>query len=922
MIRPRYTLAVLALALLCIPSAAFASDTTYSWTPITSLGSHSWTGVTVSADGTKMAASYGNATIKTSTDSGANWSSSAGSGSNNWEALGGSADGSFLIGATYNGNTVTTSNGGANWTVQGGSGSHIWEHMAVSGDGSVLVTDTYNGYVYTSTDGGATWTARTSLGTAYNWSSIGINSTGSSIVLGAFTGTPLEKSTDGGATWTALTNSGNHYWYAVSMSSDGMKIIASYDGGVVYSSDGGSTWTTVRGIGRYGSAAISGDGSIIAVAITNPGTIYTSSDGGSTWTTQTSAGSQYWDDMKLSSNGHVFLASVSSGANAYLYLGRAAATPSVSLTAPTTSEATSSTMTLAASATPSFGATVSGVTFYVDGVAQGAKDTTAPYSISYDTTATSTGTHTAFAVVTDSTGASATSTAVSFTVDNVAPTVSVTAPTARQTVGGTYTLTASASDADTSVAGVSFWVNGTKIGSTDTSAPYRVSWDTTSTSTGSGYSVVAVARDAAGNYATSSPVSFSVSNAPPAFSAVTPTGVSNGATISWTTAGIASTKVAFGLDTSYSSTTRETNTGTRVTSHSVSLRGLPSCATYHYAVAGANSAGIYATSSDASFTTAGCTGDATVSTSTVRSITAAGGGSLSLGNLSLTVPRAFTATSSSAYFEAHQLAQSAFSAAAGAPTGVTLVGSDVFNLTALTDATTMLDSFTNPLTVIFTYVPSNVTNFDTNSLALYRYDAPTWTKLSSCAVNTSAHTVSCTTNSFSDVALFGTQTTPSSSSGSNPGTGNVGAMLPGYNAHNPLPWETFDPNVPAFSDSAVPARATASEPVAISAPEKPAASSPPLAQAPAPTLTRDLHEGMYGSDVQALQDFLDAEGFAVAKSGPGSLGHETTFFGPLTVSALKKYQNAHAADILAPLHLISGTGYCGPSTRAFIQSIR
>ena len=100
--------------------------------------------------------------------------------------------------------------------------------------------------------------------------------------------------------------------------------------------------------------------------------------------------------------------------------------PTVSVIFPTTDEATSTTMTLVASASDD--SSMGGISFYVDGVLQGNEDTSSPYSVDYDTTATTTGTHTTFAVARDSANNYATSTAVSFIVDNVAPTVSISSP--------------------------------------------------------------------------------------------------------------------------------------------------------------------------------------------------------------------------------------------------------------------------------------------------------------------------------------------------------------------------------------------------------------------------------------------------------------------------------------------------------------
>ena len=79
------------------------------------------------------------------------------------------------------------------------------------------------------------------------------------------------------------------------------------------------------------------------------------------------------------------------------------------------------------------------------------------------------------------------------------------------------------------------------------------------------------------------------------------------------------------------------------------------------------------------------------------------------------------------------------------------------------------------------------------------------------------------------------------------------------------------------------------------------------------TFTRNLKVGMTGVDVKQLQIFLNFQGFTIAKSGAGSLGHETTLFGSLTKAALAKFQKANG---IAP-----SVGYFGPMTRAFIQKL-
>jgi hypothetical protein len=96
-------------------------------------------------------------------------------------------------------------------------------------------------------------------------------------------------------------------------------------------------------------------------------------------------------------------------------------------------------------------------------------------------------------------------------IDTTAPTVSITAPTDGATVSGdSVSITASASD--TNLAGVQFNRDtNTNIGEEYTASPYEVVWDTTALSDGP-QSLIAVARDLAGNYATSSAVSVTVDN--------------------------------------------------------------------------------------------------------------------------------------------------------------------------------------------------------------------------------------------------------------------------------------------------------------------------------------------------------------------------------------------------------------------------
>ena len=80
------------------------------------------------------------------------------------------------------------------------------------------------------------------------------------------------------------------------------------------------------------------------------------------------------------------------------------------------------------------------------------------------------------------------------------------------TVSGTVTLTASASAQGTyPVANVQFRVDGTAVGTADTTAPYSYAWNSTSVANGT-HLITAVVTDSVNQTATSSAVSLNVSN--------------------------------------------------------------------------------------------------------------------------------------------------------------------------------------------------------------------------------------------------------------------------------------------------------------------------------------------------------------------------------------------------------------------------
>ena len=148
-------------------------------------------------------------------------------------------------------------------------------------------------------------------------------------------------------------------------------------------------------------------------------------------------------------------------------------------------------------------------------------DSTAPYSVSWNTTGLSDGSFDLRAVTTDVAGNALTSGTVTVTVDNTNPTGSITAPAGGAIVtGSSVTVSSNSADALSGVSSVTFQRSAaganswTTIGS-DATGPYSVSFDSTGVADGN-YDLRAVTTDAAGNSFTSAVVTITVDNSAPA----------------------------------------------------------------------------------------------------------------------------------------------------------------------------------------------------------------------------------------------------------------------------------------------------------------------------------------------------------------------------------------------------------------------
>jgi hypothetical protein len=168
--------------------------------------------------------------------------------------------------------------------------------------------------------------------------------------------------------------------------------------------------------------------------------------------------------------------------------------------------------TIQVSATTSDNLGVARVEFYVDDTRMGT-DTSAPYEVSWDTTALADGAHTLRATAYDHAGNWRSSGMnIPVTTDNTPPDAALTAPGQGALLRGSVTLEATASDTR-GVARVEFYRGTTLLGA-DSTAPYTWSWNTAGVGDGA-WTLWVKAYDKTGNVRASAGVEVSVDNTAP-----------------------------------------------------------------------------------------------------------------------------------------------------------------------------------------------------------------------------------------------------------------------------------------------------------------------------------------------------------------------------------------------------------------------
>jgi len=91
------------------------------------------------------------------------------------------------------------------------------------------------------------------------------------------------------------------------------------------------------------------------------------------------------------------------------------------------------------------------------------------------------------------------------------PTVSITSPTGGAIVSGSTTLSADASSSGSTITGVQFLLDQSNLGAEVTSAPFSITWDTTTAAAGP-HTLSAIAYNSAGLSASATPITVTVDN--------------------------------------------------------------------------------------------------------------------------------------------------------------------------------------------------------------------------------------------------------------------------------------------------------------------------------------------------------------------------------------------------------------------------
>jgi peptidoglycan hydrolase-like protein with peptidoglycan-binding domain len=301
-----------------------------------------------------------------------------------------------------------------------------------------------------------------------------------------------------------------------------------------------------------------------------------------------------------------------------------------------------------------------------------------------------------------------------------------------------------------------------------------------------------------------------------------------------------------------------------------------------------------ATSTASTFLTTGCSGGATPSTatSTVVAVSSAATTTITDGSNTITVetPEDFTATSSSIVIQIKGLPSDTVLGSIGKPSSSLNSGASVvFDVKALIDNITELESFDVPVTISYTYSDGDVSSLDESTLSMYHYADSTWSELDDCSVNTSTNTITCTAPHFSIFGIFGSplssseESSPTSFGGTHFGCKDTNASNYEYFSRHKQELCRYD-----------------SMPVATSV--------------CSPHIKTYIRYGAENNvdDVRKLETFLnEKQGESLVVDG---------VYGIEDVAAVKRFQQKFASEVLGVWGLTEPTGYVYRTTLMKINS--
>lgn len=512
-------LSVLIIFCAALFSAFFATYTyadVFVWTARSSVPDPSnWTSVAMAATSPYVYAAHGSELFRSS-DSGVSWSqvNSVPQGESITD-ISTSANGSVVSLTTTGGAYLDTGNYGAYLSFMH-SGEGGFTTTSVSQDGFSAVYGSIDAVHIDTNYGGSTFPA--SGFTEWGIYDSAISNNSAYFYAIGISNRCLYASVDGGFNY-AIVSCSNQYNHVATNADGSYVLLSDVSGNLFVSSDHGSSVSTRLSGTTWTSLSVSGSGSVM-VAVSSVGGVYVSNDFGNTWFEEVTAPqTSRWNSVSLSSDGYTV---VGVSSDAYIYTG------TYDTLAPNVGNITSAiadgvytvgqeipinvnldkpafhnstlTLTLETGATDrtcdvTFNNSNTGICTYT----VQAGDTTSDLSVSNIS-----GTLKNQNSYNRTSGFNNLATLASnkaIAIDTTSPAVMLTTPSTGSSLNGIVSLSATSSDAN--LIGVQFKYNSINIGTEDISYPYTVEWDTTGISNGS-YTLSAVARDTAGNVATSS----------------------------------------------------------------------------------------------------------------------------------------------------------------------------------------------------------------------------------------------------------------------------------------------------------------------------------------------------------------------------------------------------------------------------------